>query len=245
MVLEDTRQFRRRALGLSLVALVIVFILWNIPQLDIALYPFRLFVSFVHETGHGLAALLTGGQFHGFEVYSNGAGQAITSGGSRLIILPAGYLGAALFGAVLFYLVNTVPYPRTISRILGVLLIIISLLFSRFFSGEFVVSIAPFVGLLSGLALFLVGQRASRDVNIVVLNILAVVTALNAVLDLVQLTQNSEIMLGALRNDAAAFSDAFTPGVPAAVWAFVWALTAVAMLCISVWYSIIHPLRKR
>jgi len=246
MVFEtEARQFRRRTLLLALAALGIVFILWNIPQLDIVLYPFRLFVSFVHEAGHGLAALLTGGQFHGFEVYSNGAGQAITSGGSRLIILPAGYLGAALFGAALFYLVNTLPYPRTISRVLGIALIGFSLLFSRFISAEFIVSVAPFVGLLSGLALFLVGQRANRDVNIVVLNILAVLTALNAVLDLVQLTQNSGATLGALRNDAAAFSDTFTPGVPAAVWAFVWALMAVAMLCVSVWYSIIHPLRRR
>lgn len=245
MVLEDTWPFRRRALVWALVGMVIVFFLWNIPQLDFILYPFRLFVTYVHEAGHGLAALITGGQFHGFEVYSNGAGQAITAGGSRALILPAGYLGAALFGAILFYIVNTLPYPRTISRVLGVALIGFSLLFSRFISAEFIVSIAPFVGLLSGLALFLLGARANRDVNILVLNILAMLTALNAVMDLVQLVQNSHITLGAMRNDAAAFAAEFTPGIPPALWALVWALAAVVILGVSIWYSVIHPLRRR
>jgi hypothetical protein len=244
MVLDDTRLFRRRALALAMIAMVSVFFLWNIPQLDFILYPFRLFVTFVHEAGHGLAALITGGRFLGFEVYGNGAGQAITSGGSRAIILPSGYLGAALFGAVLFYLVNTLPYPRTISRILGIALIVFSLLFSRFISAQFIVSIAPFVGLLSGLALFLLGQRANRDINMLVLNILAMLTALNAVMDLVQLVQFSNIGLGQLRNDAAAFSAEITPLIPAAVWAFIWALLAVLTLGVSVWFSIIHPLRR-
>src|SRR6185436_16758514 len=113
-------QFNRsdRRLLLAMLATVVVFILWNVPQLDFILYPFRLFVTYVHESGHGTAALLTGGRFAGFEIFSNGSGQAITAGGSRLLILPAGYLGAALFGAVLFYLVNRWNYNRTVSVIL-------------------------------------------------------------------------------------------------------------------------------
>ncbi len=244
MVLEDSGAFRRRAMALALIGMVIVFFLWNIPQLDFILYPFRLFVTYVHEAGHGLAALITGGRFLGFEVYGNGAGQAITSGGWRALILPAGYLGAALFGAVLFYIVNTVPYPRTISRILGVLLIGFAVLFSRFISAQFVVSIAPFVGVISGLALFLLGARANRDANILVLNVLAMLTALNAVMDLVQLVQYSDIGIGQVRNDAAAFSAEITPLIPAAIWALLWALAAVLMLGVSVWYSVIHPLRR-
>lgn len=245
LTVDDSSQFRRRTLLMALASMGIVFILWNVPQLDFILYPFRLFVTFVHEAGHGLAALLTGGQFHGFEVYSSGAGQALTSGGSRAIILPAGYLGAAFFGAVLFYLVNRLPYPRAIARVLGVVVIVFSLLFSRFISAAFVVSLAPVVGLMSGLVLFLVGSRAGRDVNILVLNLLAVLTALNAVLDLLYLIQNTSVMLGALRNDAAAFSAEFTPGLPPAMWAIIWAMIVVLMLGVSIWYSIVHPLRRR
>ena len=47
--------FNQRALLISVVAFVIVLVLWNIPALDFILYPFRLFVTFVHEAGHGLA----------------------------------------------------------------------------------------------------------------------------------------------------------------------------------------------
>jgi hypothetical protein len=60
----------------------------------------------------------------------------------------------------------------------------------------------------------------------------------------VQLVQFSNIGLGQLRNDAAAFSTELTPAIPAAIWALIWALLAVAMLGISVWYSVIHPLRR-
>ncbi|MBI1259616.1 MAG: hypothetical protein GC204_19280, partial [Chloroflexi bacterium] len=114
--------FRQRALVIALIAFAIVFVLWNIPQLDFILYPFRLFVTFVHESGHAVAALITGGRVGGMTVYETGAGVTLTAGGSRLLILPAGYLGAALFGAVLFYLTNTVPFPRTISIVLALLL---------------------------------------------------------------------------------------------------------------------------
>ncbi|PJF25379.1 MAG: hypothetical protein CUN53_13085, partial [Phototrophicales bacterium] len=77
--------FRRRALILSGLALAAALILWNTPALDPLVYPFRLFVTFVHETGHGLAALATGGRFLGFQVFENGAGVALTAGGSRLL----------------------------------------------------------------------------------------------------------------------------------------------------------------
>ncbi|MEL7236944.1 MAG: M50 family metallopeptidase, partial [Chloroflexota bacterium] len=115
----DWQLFRRRALGMSLIALVIVFIVWNIPQLNAVLYPFRLFVTFVHESGHGLAAILSGGEFVRFEVMANGTGLATTRGGSRAAILPAGYLSAALFGAGLFFITNRVPYPRIIAVVLA------------------------------------------------------------------------------------------------------------------------------
>src|SRR5262245_37893490 len=114
----------KRALLFTGIAFVIVMILWNIPQLGFILYPFRLFVTFIHESGHGLMALLSGGRWEGFVVDPEGNGLATTVGGSRALILPAGYLGAALFGAVLFYLTNTTTNSPRISVILGIAVII-------------------------------------------------------------------------------------------------------------------------
>src|SRR5690606_1088256 len=89
--MESHTEFRRRALIYAGIALVVVFILWNIPQLSLLLFPFRLFVTFVHEAGHGLAAILTGGRFLSFTILPNGAGFATTAGGSAALILSAGY----------------------------------------------------------------------------------------------------------------------------------------------------------
>jgi hypothetical protein len=238
MLLDENRAHRRRALVIALVAGVIVFILWNTPQLDAVLYPFHLFVTYVHEAGHGTMALLTNGQFLGFEIFANGAGQALTAGGSRLLILPAGYLGAALFGAVLFYLTNTVRHSRSLAIALGVVLAIFSLIFGRFSLTAFVVGVA------FAAVLIVIGWKANRDVNILVLNMLAILTGLNAVLDLLFLIGNSNVGLGNVQNDAAAFSREVAPLIPGAVWALLWALLAILMLGFAIWLSVIRPMRR-
>jgi len=62
LIIEKPRQYRRRALLITLVAMIIVYILWNVPDLRVVLYPLNLFVTYIHEAGHSLAALLTGGR---------------------------------------------------------------------------------------------------------------------------------------------------------------------------------------
>jgi hypothetical protein len=223
--------FRQRALTIAILAFVVVLVLWNIPQLDFVMYPFRLFVTFVHESGHALAGLLTGGRVGGLTVFADGSGVTLTSGGSRLLILPMGYVGAALF-----YVTNTVPYPRTISLALAALLGAITLLYTSF------LSTAWLVGLGFALALLALWRYADRSVNLLALNVLAMITGLNAVLDLVGLVNNSGASLGAVRNDAAAFSAEIAPIIPPVVWAVLGALIAVALLGAAVYFSYI---RKR
>ena len=98
--MESRTAHRRRALLFAGIALVIVFILWNLPQLSVLLFPFRLFVTFVHEAAHGLAAILSGGRFLSFTILPNGAGFASTAGGNEALILPAGYLAVLLIASV-------------------------------------------------------------------------------------------------------------------------------------------------
>lgn len=235
---SDWSDFRRQALLMTVVALVIVFVLWNIPQLSIVLFPFRLFVTFVHETGHGLAAILSGGQFIGFQIFPNGSGLATTAGGSRALILPAGYLGAALFGAVLFYLTNTVPYTRAISITVGLLTVAIAVIFGN------ILSITTIFGSVMGLLFIAIGLRGSQAVNILMLNVLAMLTGLNAVLDVFYLVNNSGAAIGVVRNDAAAFSADIFPLIPPSVWALIWSVIAILMLTLAVYFSVLHPLRS-
>lgn len=243
MAYGETPFSRRRALFIAAVALIAAFFLWRIPQLEPFMYPFRLFVTFVHESGHGLAGLFSGGRFEYFEIYANGAGQARIAGGNLLLILPAGYLGAAFFGALLFYLTNSLRYSRTISRVLGVVIILISVLFAR--GPALQPPIALFVGVLSGVLLFFIGMKGSRDLNIFALNLLAMLTSLNAVFDIVYLVQNSAAMAGSgnIRNDAAALATQ-VPLVPAAVWAALWVICALIMLGMAIYFSIVRPVRR-
>jgi hypothetical protein len=238
-----SRISRRTALMVTFGALAIVYALWNVEQLSFLVYPFRLFVTYVHEAGHSLAALLSGGEIRGFEVYANGSGLARTAGGSRFLILPAGYLGAAFFGALLFYLVNRFHIARSLSVCLGVVLVIFSALYARPANG---VPVALIVGLLFGLALIALGIKVSAIPNLIVLNVLAIMTALNAVLDLLFLIRSDDISVrtasGIIRNDAAAFSAEITRGViPPIVWALLWAALAIAMIGAAVYFSLLQP----
>jgi diacylglycerol kinase len=242
MVQANPQHFRRQALLISAVALVVVYLLWNIPTFDALLYPLRLFVTYVHEAGHSIMAVLTGGSIQSFTVSPDGSGLARTIGGSRFLILPAGYLGAAFFGAVLFYLTNTVRYTRSISIVIGAGLLIFTTLFAR--PDQSGALTALVVGWLFGIFLIGMGWFLGRLFNLLILNVLALITSLNAVLDLVYLTRDTSARNGQTLNDAAAFSQLVAPIIPPVVWAFLWAGLALLMLGISFYFSVIRPIRR-
>lgn len=68
------------------------------------LYPIQLLVTFLHEFGHAIGALITGGSVEKIQINQDGSGFTATVGGSRSIILMGGYIGSALFGNLLFFI---------------------------------------------------------------------------------------------------------------------------------------------
>src|SRR5260370_19786868 len=50
----STQDRRWSALGMAFGAFILVFFVWQFTNLNPILYPLRLLVTFVHETGHGL-----------------------------------------------------------------------------------------------------------------------------------------------------------------------------------------------
>jgi len=70
----------------------------------IILYPFTLLVTFLHEFGHALGAIITGGSVEGITINHDGSGMTTSRGGSLSIILMGGYIGSAIFGNLLFYI---------------------------------------------------------------------------------------------------------------------------------------------
>lgn len=240
---RDTSALRRQSLAVTALAFIAVFLLWNNRDLELILYPLRLFVTFVHEAGHALAALISGGEVQGFTVSANGSGYAVTAGGNRALIIPAGYLGAALFGSLLFLLSNRTPRILSgLAIVVGAFMVGLTAIYAR--PDETGSPITMFIGIGFGLVILLLGAKAPLVINQFALSTLAVLTALEAVLDLWYLVGNSGIGRGEVRNDAAAFSQEITPLLPASIIALVWAAVAIAMLSASVYYGTVKPLRQ-
>jgi uncharacterized membrane protein YciS (DUF1049 family) len=60
-------------------------------------------VTFLHELGHAMAAMATGGHVLALQVNLDGSGFCTTSGGSRALVLCGGYVGSVLFGNIMLY----------------------------------------------------------------------------------------------------------------------------------------------
>src|SRR5882762_10582227 len=116
MNLGISRDARPQA-SLLLVAAAISIVLWFIPFAEILTYPFRLFVTFIHEGGHAIAALLTGNSVASLSIATNASGETYTSQGgiiSQMFVASAGYLGSMAFGALLLVLIRKTIAARVV-----------------------------------------------------------------------------------------------------------------------------------
>src|SRR5215210_843674 len=118
-----------------LLATLISVCLWFLPYAEFLTYPFRIFVTFIHEGGHALAAFLTGNSVHSLTVSADGSGLVYTTDGgtfSRLFVSSAGYLGAMLFGALLLWLVRHNVKGRVVLAASGGLVLLLAVVFGFF-----------------------------------------------------------------------------------------------------------------
>ena len=93
----------RKGLGGSgvvmlVIATILAAVVGALPFGSTALYPFALFVTLLHETGHAIATIGTGGSVANLQIASDLSGVTLTRGGIMALIAPAGYLGATLAG---------------------------------------------------------------------------------------------------------------------------------------------------
>src|ERR1041384_5910934 len=87
-----------------LLAAVLSIALWFIPFAEVLTYPFRIFVTFIHEGGHAVAALLSGHSVEGLRVAVDAGGETYTTTGglwTQVFVASAGYLGSMAYGAFL------------------------------------------------------------------------------------------------------------------------------------------------
>ncbi len=103
---ERHRRVKRVLVGSAVVTLLLYFI----PFGRFVAYPLMLLSTLVHELGHGLAALMVGGNFSEFVMYADGSGVARVSGvmpGWRVGFMSAGGLvGPAVVATLCFAVVR-------------------------------------------------------------------------------------------------------------------------------------------
>jgi hypothetical protein len=227
----EEQESPQTSLALAGTAFVLSLILERLPVLSWLVYPFRLFVTLVHELSHGVAALLTGGRFVRFIIAPDTSGLATTAGGWRWLVVPAGYVGTALFGGLLLVLTNRSPGSRErrwLATGLGLFFTLMTLLFARNLT-------AIAVSGLIAMALLALGGYGSRLWLTFGLNLLAIQCSLNAL----------DSLMGLVRLNAGPFrlpNDAQTMAnlthLPAVFWAVLWSLMALTILGGGIYLSL-------
>jgi len=232
---------RPQAMTLLLAAILSI-ALWFIPFAEILSYPFRIFVTFIHEGGHAIAALVTGNSVQSLSVAMNGSGETYTTQGgmfSQMLVSSAGYIGAMTYGALLLVLIRRSVAARLV--LVGSALVVFALtmifgVIKPLVAGTWgSLSGLPFTllaGVLISVGLFAVARFASARVATFLVSFLAVQCVLNALLDLKTVFFLSSPFATTIPTDALNMANA--TGVPALIWSIIWISLSVLILAIAV-----------
>jgi len=190
------------------------------PWGPLALYPFTLFTTWVHECGHAVAAVLLGGAVRSITIRPDTSGLTRSlmpaSLPAQAIVASAGYLTASVVGCLLLTASRVDRRAKPILWAIGAFMIVTLVLWIRNPFGALVV-VSWALALLA-----LGGRRATTGVAGFAISVLAIQVSLNAVFDIRTLF----LVHGA--------SDAETlarlTGGPAWLWAAAWMAISVFLL---------------
>ncbi len=195
---------------------ILSLVLWYVPVAQFLLYPLRLFVTFIHEANHAIVTLLTGGSVSQIEVLQNANGWTLSSGGIPALICSAGYVGTAIWGAVILQITKRTDSGKRGLAVLGAFTLLITLVWVRPWG-------ASLFGFVAGLGisalLFGLAKGLDKKVATFALSFLSVQLSLNALLDirtLLYLTTQTKV-----KNDAVFMVD--YAGMTPWFWSLIWA----------------------
>lgn len=199
--------------------------LWFIPFAGLVTYPIRLFVTYVHEIGHALAALATFGGVNRVALDWSGSGVTFTQGGLGLLISSAGYLATTLYGSALLLFLRRQRNARLAAIGTGAVL----LLMTTLFGGNIVAWLA---GLVFGAGCLLLGVKGQPRLVHFCMSFLAVQSLLNAFYDLRTVLYLSAFD-PAFPTDARNMSQATGGLLPPVVWAGGWAVLSIGVVAVT------------
>ena len=219
-----------------LIAAIISVVLWFIPFAEFLTYPFRIFVTFIHEGGHALAALLTGNSVASLSVATNASGETYTTQGgliSQMFISSSGYLGSMAFGALLLVLIRRAVAARIVLLGSAIFIFALTMIFGLVkpifwmtaWSG---IPFTLFAGTAIAVGLVLIARFASAKVATFFVSFLAVQCVLNALFDLKTVFFLASPFAPTIPNDALNMAQA--TGIPALFWTVIWIAFALGIL---------------
>jgi Peptidase M50B-like len=219
-VMQKTlRKHHKESIGFLLGATALTIVISYLPFGEFVVYPLRLFVTFIHEGGHALAALLTLGSVKGLVINANGSGATYTYGGLSILISSAGYLATTAYGAGLLTLLHDGGRAKAVLTATAAIILTLT----GFFAAD---SFSLFIGIaLTGLLIWVAIGWSPRWAHFF-LSFLAVQCCLNALYDLKTLFEISATT--DLHSDAVNMQDATL--IPAIVWASAWIILSILAL---------------
>ena len=229
---------------LLLVATLITIALWFMPYGEWIVYPIRLFVTFIHESGHALVAVLTGGSVQSLTISADTSGLTYSApsgffGG--LLTSSAGYLGTTVAGVLMLFLIRKRFSPNKILTAQGLFVAMMLVVFTlvsplfNFLSLQVAVSSVVFTLFAGGAlaaGLIALGIFASPRIANFAVAFLAVQCLLNAVTDQLTLFMiNSPFRSSDIANDAANMANA--THLPGIFWVVIWIGISIVMISLG------------
>ncbi|HYE74670.1 MAG TPA: M50 family metallopeptidase [Blastocatellia bacterium] len=209
---KDSLKFLLGATALSI-------IFSYIPFAGLFTYPFRLFVTFIHEGGHAAATWLTFGHVDRIVINPDTSGVTLTLGGLGLLVASAGYLTTTIYGATLLVICRQGRSSKSVIALTAAAILALTVFVV---SGTFGWLVG--LGLVAGL--IYVAVAASIRVAHFFLSFLAVQCCLNALYDL-----NTLFVISAMsRTPSDAMNMQRMTMIPAVFWSVAWLGVSIIVL---------------
>ncbi len=200
-----------------LVLLVLVFGLWQTP----AIIPLKILIVFLHEFAHAAMTVLTGGEVISLSVSANQGGEVWSRGGSRFLILTAGYLGSLLIGLGLLLIALRTHADRAVMAGFGGLMILVAFFYVR---DGFALAFC----LGTGVAMLAIARFLPRDINDMILRVIGLTSIIYVPYDIFSDT----IARSNLRSDARMLAEEF--GGATVFWGGAWLIISLVVI----WFAV-------
>lgn len=200
------------------------FVVWMVLQVPMARIPILFLSTWVHELGHGLGAIFTGGKFIELTVFPNFSGvaqTATTTSFQRVMVILLGLLGPSLLGVLMIILTRALNWYRVAIIVLTALLAM-----SQIWAADSFTRLALGGG---AVILGLIAWKVPNQAVLYISHIIAIALCLNALTGFGYFFMgNAEIAGSIYRSDAGVMSDIL--GGPHWLWGGLIAVLSIIIL---------------